>query len=950
MVGCHAPTATRQDGMSTLVIVESPTKARTIREFLPRGYKVVASMGHVRDLPDRASDIPAKVKGEEWSRLGVNVDQDFEPLYVVPSDKKHVVKELKSALSDADELILATDEDREGESISWHLTQLLKPRVPVKRMVFHEITKEAIREALENTRVVDDRLVRAQETRRILDRLFGYTLSPLLWKKIAYGLSAGRVQSVAVRLLVMRERERRAFMPGIYWDLAATLEHRDQSFDAQLVSLAGKRLATGKDFDERTGKLAAGKDVVLLDGPAAETLADRLRQAAWQVGSAEEKPFTRRPAPPFITSTLQQEANRKLRLSAREAMRTAQKLYEEGFITYMRTDSVHLSQQALGAARECVSRLYGDQYLPKSPRQYVSKSASAQEAHEAIRPAGSHFRTPEETRLTGRELALYDLIWKRTVASQMLDARLTSVVVTIDVEEATFRAAGKRIDFPGFLRAYVEGSDDPEAALEDQEVLLPDLAVGDRPACRELAAVSHETQPPARFTEASLVKELEADGIGRPSTYASIIDTIIDRGYVQKQGQALVPTFTAFGVTSLLEHHFPSLVDLKFTAGMEQTLDDISEGSAEWLPYLREFYLGQTGLRQQVASREKGIDPVAARTIELGGLDGASVKIGRFGPYVEVVSEDGEILKASLPRDAAPADLSRGQVDEVLRQKAEGPEIVGNHPASGEPILLLTGQYGPYVQLGVVSDDSPKPKRASLPKGVTTDQVTLEMAVGLLALPRTLGMHPDTGARVLAGQGRFGPYIVHDQGKVKDYRSLKGEDHVLTVTLVRALELLAQPKLGRGRRMAATPIREVGLHPADQAPIGLYEGKYGPYVKHGDVSASIPKDIDPATVTVEQAVDLIAARGGKIKSKAKRAGARPAGGAAKRTAKGRSAPDPLTAKVKRAGGAKRAAKAKSNPAPKAGAKAAAKPKAKAKSAAKGATSRAKRRPAKTSAG
>lgn len=935
--------------MSTLVIVESPTKARTIREFLPRGYKVVASMGHVRDLPDRASDIPAKVKGEEWSRLGVNVDQDFEPLYVVPSDKKHIVKELKSALSDADELILATDEDREGESISWHLAELLKPRVPVKRMVFHEITREAIREALEHTRAVDDRLVRAQETRRILDRLFGYTLSPLLWKKIAYGLSAGRVQSVAVRLLVMRERERRAFVPGIYWDLAATLEHRDQTFDAQLVSLAGKRLATGKDFDERTGKLAAGKDVVLLDGPAAESLADRLRAAPWTVGSAEEKPFTRRPAPPFITSTLQQEANRKLRLSAREAMRTAQKLYEEGFITYMRTDSVHLSQQALGAARECVSRLYGDQYLPKAPRQYVSKSASAQEAHEAIRPAGSHFRTPEETGLSGRELALYDLIWKRTVASQMLDARLTSVVVTIEVEEAVFRAAGKRIDFPGFLRAYVEGSDDPEAALEDQEVLLPDLAVGDRPACRDLAAVSHETQPPARYTEASLVKELEADGIGRPSTYASIIDTIIDRGYVQKQGQALVPTFTAFGVTSLLEHHFPSLVDLKFTAGMEQTLDDISEGNAEWLPYLREFYLGRTGLRQQVASREKGIDPVEARTIEIDGLDGASVKIGRFGPYVEVVSEDGEILKASLPRDAAPADLSRSQVDEVLRQKAEGPEIVGNHPDTGEPILLLTGQYGPYVQLGVVTDDSPKPKRASLPKGVTTDQVTLDMAVGLLALPRTLGAHPETGARVLAGQGRFGPYIVHDQGKVKDYRSLKGEDHVLTVTLDRALELLAQPKLGRGRRMAATPIREVGPHPADQAPIGLYEGKYGPYVKHGDVSASIPKDVDPATVTVEQAVEWIAARGGgKAKPKGRGAGASSSAGA-KRSVKGRSAPDPLTAKVKRAGSAKRAAKAKSGTAAKAAAKP--KPKAKPKSGAKAAAkakgpARATRRPAK----
>ncbi|MGE0441069.1 MAG: type I DNA topoisomerase [Gemmatimonadales bacterium] len=878
--------------MATLVIVESPTKAKTIREFLPRGYKVVASMGHVRDLPDRASDIPAKFKSEEWSRLGVNVDADFEPLYVVPSDKKHVVRDLKSALDDADELILATDEDREGESISWHLSQLLKPKVPVKRMVFHEITKEAIREALDHTRVIDDKLVRAQETRRILDRLYGYTLSPLLWKKIAYGLSAGRVQSAAVRLLVMRERERRAFVPAVYWDLKAQLEHDGQAFEAVLTALGDKRLATGKDFDERTGKLETGRDVVLLEGPAAETLAARLRTEPWTVATAEEKPFTRRPAPPFITSTLQQEANRKLRLSAREAMRTAQKLYEEGFITYMRTDSVHLSQQALTAARECVTRLYGKQYLPEKSRTYVTSNAQAQEAHEAIRPAGAHFRTPEETGLSGRELAVYELIWKRTVASQMVDARLTSMAVTITAADATFRASGKRIDFPGFLRAYVEGSDDPEAALEDKEVVLPHLEVGDRPTCTELAAVSHETQPPARYTEASLVKELEADGVGRPSTYATIIDTIIDRGYVQKQGQALVPTFTAFGVTTLLEHHFPTLVDLKFTAGMEQTLDDISEGHAEWLPYLKEFYLGKAGLKAQVAAREKKIDPTEARTVDLGGLNGANIKLGRFGPYVEAVTEDGEIMKASLPRDAAPAEISRARIDEILRQKAEGPNILGNHPASGEPILLLTGQYGPYVQLGVVSDDLPKPKRASLPKGVAPEDVTLAMAVDLLALPRTLGTHPDTGAPVLAGQGRFGPFVVHDQGKVgKDYRSLKGEDHVLTVSLERALELLAQPKLGRGRRMA-TPIREIGPHPADQQPIGLYEGKYGPYVKHGDVSASIPKGQDPATVTLEEAVELIAARGGKAATK----------GRGRKPAKAAAAPDPLTARVKKAKG------------------------------------------------
>ena len=906
--------------MASLVIVESPTKARTIRDFLPRGYKVVASMGHIRDLPDRAADIPAKYKSEAWSRLGVNVDNDFEPLYIVPSDKRHVVKELKDALDDADELILATDEDREGESISWHLTQVLKPKVKSSRMVFHEITKEAILEALEHRRKVDDKLVRAQETRRILDRLFGYTLSPLLWKKIAYGLSAGRVQSPAVRLLVIRERERRAFVPAVYWDLKATLEHQRQAFDAQLIALGGKRVATGKDFDEQTGKLEAGKDVVLLAGAAAEALVGRLRKEPWKVASAEEKPFTRRPAPPFITSTLQQEANRKLRLGARDAMRVAQKLYEEGFITYMRTDSVHLSKQALTAARECVERLYGEQYLPERPRNYITGSSSAQEAHEAIRPAGSHFRTPEETGLSGREFALYDLIWKRTVASQMPDAKLTSLAVTLEVADATFRAAGKRIDFPGFLRAYVEGSDDPEAALEDQEVVLPHLEVGDTPKCLDLAALSHETQPPARYTEASLVKELEADGVGRPSTYASIIDTIIDRGYVQKQGQALVPTLTAFGVTSLLEHHFPTLIDLKFTAGMEQALDDISEGTMEWLPYLKEFYLGKNGLRNQVASREKKIDPVAARMVELGGLDGANIRLGRFGPYVEVITEDGEVLKASIPKDAAPADLTRERLDEVLRQKAAGPDIVGTHPESGEPILMLTGMYGPYVQLGTVTDDNPKPKRSSLPKGVTPEMVTLDMAVGLLALPRVLGVHPESGAKVMAGQGRFGPYIVHDRGKDgKDYRSLKGEDHVLTVNLERALDLLAQPKMGRGRR-GATPLREIGAHPGDGQPIALYEGKYGPYVKHGEVSASIPKGRDPAEVTLAEAVDLIAARGGaspkpktkaKPKPKPKSAAKSPAKAKAapptKRPPakpaarpKARKSPDPMTAKVKRA--------------------------------------------------
>ncbi|HEX9894242.1 MAG TPA: type I DNA topoisomerase, partial [Gemmatimonadales bacterium] len=847
--------------MAKLVIVESPTKARTIKAFLPRGYQVEASMGHIRDLPDGAKDVPAKYKGQEWARLGVNVENDFEPLYVVPVEKKKVVKELKEALKDADELLLATDEDREGESISWHLVQVLSPRIPVKRMVFHEITKEAIQEAIEATREVDDRLVRAQETRRILDRLVGYTLSPLLWKKIAWGLSAGRVQSVAVRLLVQRERERRAFRAGTWWDLKATLRHEKQAFEAMLTALDGVRLATGKDFDEATGKLARAKDVVLLDQARAEALRDRLLKAPWTVTSVEEKPQIRRPWAPFTTSTLQQESNRKLRLSARETMRTAQSLYERGFITYMRTDSVNLSNQAITAARECIDRLYGKSYLAAKPRHYSSKGAHTQEAHEAIRPAGSHFRTTEETGLHGVERDLYDLIWKRTVASQMADARITALAVLLEAEKAQFRAAGKRIDFAGFLRAYVEGSDDPEAALEDQEVLLPDLAVGDAPACEALEAVSHVTQPPARFTEATLVKELEADGVGRPSTYASVIGTILERGYTVKQGQALVPTFTAIAVTLLLEKHFPHLVDIKFTAKMEQSLDDIAEGNAEWLPYLREFYLGEEGLRHQTEVKTKDIDPAVARSVDLIGLD-ASVRIGRFGPYIER-NDNGEPLRVSLPNDIPPADLTGEKIEALLREKKEGPAELGRDPATRLPVYVRTGQYGPYVQLGEATDESPKPKRMSLPRGVKPEDATLDLALGLLSLPRLLGAHPESGGKVLAGLGRFGPYVVHDQGKAgKDYRSIRGDDHVLTITLGRALEMLAQPKLGRGRRAEPKPLREVGLHPDDQQPIHLFDGRYGPYVKHGDVSASIPRGQDPTTVSLDQAVELIAARAG----------------------------------------------------------------------------------------
>ncbi|WP_338442204.1 type I DNA topoisomerase [Synechococcus elongatus IITB4] len=850
--------------MPKLVIVESPTKARTIRNYLPKDYRVEASMGHVRDLPQSASDIPAELKSEKWSNLGVDVENNFAPLYIVPKDKKKIVKTLKDALKEADELILATDEDREGESISWHLLQLLQPRVPTKRMVFHEITQEAIQSALKNCRDVDQRLVHAQETRRILDRLVGYTLSPLLWKKIAWGLSAGRVQSVAVRLLVQRERARRAFRQGSYWDLKAQLAVESGQFEAKLWTLAGQRLATGSDFDESTGQIIAGRQVCLLNQQEAEALRDRLQTEPWQVKSLEEKPTTRKPAPPFTTSTLQQESNRKLRLSARETMRVAQSLYERGFITYMRTDSVHLSQQAIAAARSCVEQMYGQNYLSPQPRQFTTKSKNAQEAHEAIRPAGNTFRLPQETGLSGAEFALYDLIWKRTIASQMAEARQTMLSVLLQVDNAEFRASGKRIDFPGFFRAYVEGSDDPDAALEDREILLPALKVGDRPTCQELEAIGHETQPPARYTEASLVKMLENEGIGRPSTYASIIGTIVDRGYAQLVSNTLTPTFTAFAVTALLEQHFPDLVDTSFSARMEQSLDDISNGEVDWLPYLSQFYRGDRGLEEQVKRRESEIDPAAARTVALEGLP-AKVRIGRFGAYLEAEA-DGEAVKANLPKELTPADLDAQRVETLLRQKTEGPDQLGTHPETGEPIYLLTGAYGPYVQLGAATEEKPKPKRASLPKGMSLETISLEQAVGLLSLPRTLGEHPETGRRIQAGLGRFGPYIVCDLGGgEKDYRSLKADDDVLTIDLDRALELLAQPKKSRGR--SKEPIREIGLHPEDQAPIQIFEGPYGLYLKHGKVNASLPEDEKPETISLETAIAALAAKAGQSKGK-----------------------------------------------------------------------------------
>ena len=867
--------------MTKLVIVESPTKARTIRGFLPPGYHVEASMGHVRDLPASAAEIPAEHKAKPWARLGVNVEQNFEPLYIVSSDKKKLISTLRSLLKDADELILATDEDREGESIGWHLREVLKPNVPVRRMVFHEITREAIVEALGDLREVDLDLVRAQETRRILDRLVGYTVSPLLWKKIAPKLSAGRVQSVAVRLLVLRERERRAFRMGSYWDLTARLSKIPvspaHSFDALLVSVGDKRVASGRDFDESTGSIAANKDVLLLDETQANALRDRLRGGTWRVLDLEEKEQFRSPGPPFTTSTLQQEANRKLGMSAKETMRVAQSLYEHGHITYMRTDSVNLSQQAIDAARRRVVELYGEQYLHEKPRRYAAKTKNAQEAHEAIRPAGDKMLPADGLHLHGRERDLYDLIWKRTIATQMANARLKLTTATIAVEDALFRASGRTVLFPGYFRAYVEGNDDPEAALESQDSPLPPLTLQEILECLDLNSVGHETKPPARYTEATLVKALEAEGIGRPSTYASIIDTILQRGYAFKQRKELVPTFTAFAVTTLLEDHFSDLVDVGFTANMEQRLDDIANGEAEWLAYLRQFYLGSDGLEAQVRSKDGEIDPRTVSRVEMGDFPPESrieVRIGQYGPYVQR-GANGEALRASLPPDLPPADLTPELALQILTQKADGPTKLGVDPETEQMVYLKTGRFGPYVQLG----DDPagkqeKPRRASLLKGMVADELTLDVALQLLSLPRTLGEHPESGKPVVASVGRLGPYVLHDGA----YVNLREPDNVLSIELERALELLAArgTGTGRGRGTRAAPGRELGDHPAG-GKITVGAGRYGPYVHHAKVYASIPRETNPDEVTLEQAIEWLSAKAAKSPAKS------PAKGRAKGT-------------------------------------------------------------------
>lgn len=842
-----------EKSLKHLVIVESPAKAKKIGGYLGSDYNVMASMGHVRDLPESAKDVPEEIKKTKsnLAKYGVDVDNGFEPLYIVSDRKKKLVRELKDALKGAKELLLATDEDREGESIGWHLAELLAPKVPVKRMVFSEITKDAILEAVRHTRDLDMNLVAAQEARRIIDRLYGYRLSPLLWKKVKPKLSAGRVQSVAVRVLVKRELERLAFHSGTYWDLKSTLATKDGAqFDATLATVDGQRVATGKDFDESTGKLKPDVAAILLEEAAARELQSRLQNQPWEVTSVETRLQNRKPYAPFTTSTLQQEANRKLNLTARDTMRVAQSLYEDGYITYMRTDSVNLSQEALNAARKSVLDRYGKEYLSPEPRQYTTKTKNAQEAHEAIRPAGTEMKTADEHGLAGREAALYAMIWKRTVATQMAEAQLRFQTATIAVENAEFKATGRHVEFPGFFRAYVEGVDDPEAALDDQEAALPPLSEKDRLNCQALDAVSHETKPPARYTEATLVKALEADGIGRPSTYATIIDTIIDREYVTKSGSQLIPTFTAFAVNQLLETYFPRLVDLGFTAKMEQDLDDIASGQGDRLPYLQQFYNGADGLDAQVKANEEAIDPRSACTLHFAGLN-SRIRVGKFGPYLET-EKNGETVTASLPDSLAPADITNAIADHLIEMKQRGPQSLGEHPETGMPIFLLVGPFGPYLQLGEKGEGDAKPKRVSLPKTRDPNSITLRDALDYLSLPRQLGKHPVTGHVVNAGIGMYGPYVKHE----KTFKSLEKTDDVLTVTMDRAIELLAQAK----GKAVIVPLKDLGAHPEDQQPVQVFDGRYGAYVKHGKVNATLPKGSDPLAFTLAEALPLLAER------------------------------------------------------------------------------------------
>jgi DNA topoisomerase-1 len=893
-----------------LVIVESPAKARTLTRFLGDKYRVEASYGHVRDLPESAAEVPKEIKSKSWGRLGVDTEGDFTPHYVVPNDKKKHIQHLKAAVKDASEVILATDPDREGESISWHLKELLRPKVPVRRIVFHEITEEAIKAALRTAHDdVDENLVRAQESRRILDRLYGYTLSPVLWKKVQTGLSAGRVQSVAVRLIVEREEERIAFRSASYWDLEAKIRTDDREFIATLVRLGDQRVATGKDFDAQAQ--LTGKGARVLDEAQAHALVDALsRNLPWTVTSVEEKPFTQRPAPPFTTSTLQQDANRKFGFSAERTMSIAQGLFQgvdvgggdlEGLISYHRTDSTTLSDKALKEAGQAVVEMYGGDFY-KGPRQYQTKVRNAQEAHEAIRPTEFR-RTPQslERVLDNDALRIYDLIWKRAIASQMAEARMlrTSVEITgkgTDGVDAVLTASGKAIEFAGYLRAYVEGSDDPAAELDEKETLLPKMAVGDKIQAPDqvdatyvvagLEEKGHQTTPPARFTEASLVKRLEEEGIGRPSTYAATVGTIQRRGYVTRQGKALVPSFTAFAVTRLLREHFGEYVEVGFTAEMEEILDDISNGNRDWLDFIRAFFRGDgkhPGLENLVNQKAGEID---YPFLELGtGEDGrpVQVRIGRFGPYISW----GE-HKASIPADVAPADLTLERAIQIAQAKAEGPKVLGQDPKTGENIYVMLGRFGPYVQLGETPTDkkAEKPRRASLGRNYSEDTITLDDALKLLSLPRELGASDD-GEPIVANIGRFGPYIK----KGDDFRSLAPEDDVYTVTLERAKELLAQEKKSmRRQRAAAKELKVLGPHPDSGAQVRVLDGRYGPYVTDGETNASLPKGTSPEALTMDEAKALLEARAGAPKS------ARRGGRAAKKAA----APKRAAKKAKRA--------------------------------------------------
>ncbi|SEI69331.1 DNA topoisomerase-1 [Deinococcus reticulitermitis] len=846
------------------MIVESPAKARTIEKYLGQGYAVESSIGHIRDLPRSAADIPEKYKGQAWARLGLDVENDFKPLYVVSPDKKTHVARLKKLAQDADEIILATDDDREGESIAWHLYQELKPKVPVKRMVFHEITKEAIQAAIASPRQIDTNLVEAQEARRALDRLYGYEVSPVLWKKVAPKLSAGRVQSVATRMLVERERERMRFVSAVWWDLLVTAQTRDQqTFPARLTDVAGERLATGKDFDPLTGQLRAGAKVRRLGEDEARALAAGLLRGTLRVTSAEEKPFTLRPPAPFITSTLQQEGSRKLGFAATRTMRAAQKLYEGGYVTYMRTDSTNLSSEAVTAARAQVQEMYGPTFLSPQPRVYAKKAKNAQEAHEAIRPAGSRFRTPEGLRgeLSGDEWRLYDLIWKRTVACQMADARGRSLRVRLGGraktgEEVGLSASGRTIDFPGFLRAYVEGHDDPAAALEDRDTPLPPLKEGDTVTAQEVKPEGHETQPPARYTEASLVQALEAAGIGRPSTYASILGTIQSRGYAVKKGSALVPTWTAFATSALLEGHFGTLVDYDFTARMEEDLDDIAGGRASRGPYLRRFYLGEggegTALKPLIERQMGEIDARAVATIEVPRLAGSGieVRVGRYGPYMQR-GED----KANLPEDLTPDELTPELAQEIF-SRPQGERPLGEDPGSGHPVIARAGRYGPYVTLGA---ETPPLRTASLFPGDDLGSLTLDRALKLLSLPRLVGV--SEGEEIWAKNGRYGPYL--ERGG--DSRSLGTHEELFTVTLPQAEALFMQPKF-RGRGVAAAPLATFELE--GRAPILLKSGRFGPYLTDGTKNATLRKGEEGTLLTAERALEILEERGKEPQKKA----------------------------------------------------------------------------------